>query len=104
MAKAKKAKAKAKAKKAVTRIFSSVGTASGKGTASAENRSRKRHRQPGPKPKKDWPTHVENELKRLQGEGEVVPAASYFVDHCNEHLGVVLDIRAMQRLLKKLLA
>ena len=57
---------------------------------------------PGPRPAKDWPTHVKNKVNDLKQVGEPVPSASYFVDHCRDTLGVVPDLRAMQRLLKTL--
>jgi hypothetical protein len=51
---------------------------------------------------KDLPTHVKNEVNRLKREGQPVPSASYFVEHCRNKHGVSVGLRTMQRLLKTL--
>jgi hypothetical protein len=60
-------------------------------------------RKPGKQPTHDWPTLVTREVKRIIRAGEKVPSAASLALFCQNKLGYLPDVRAVQRLLRNLL-
>jgi hypothetical protein len=61
-------------------------------------------RKPGPPPQKNWHMHVIREVIRRARDGKEMPTAPEMCQFCEDTLSWQPDIRAMQRLLRDLLA
>ena len=61
-------------------------------------------RRPGPQPTQDWPMHVACEVIRALRAGEKIPTAAKLAQSCEDELGYQPDLRAVQRLVRDLLA
>jgi len=73
-------------------------------TTSGRRTDDRPQRRPGPRARDEWPMWVARELIQFALAGEEMPTPAKMCQRCEDKLGYQPDIRAMQRLYRKLLS